>query len=219
MRSKPIFFFVLDLLQIRIYLITCFVYLMDIEFFMKDSVYLIGGRAVGKSSIGLKLAQRLGYEFLDTDILITTEQCCSVAEIVERDGWQTFRKYEKQVLEQLAGKKGCVVATGGGAILHRDVWNDLKKHGTVVWLTADLHVLRDRIAGDRKSDALRPSLTGKNVCQELEEILRERNPLYSETADCVVDTGSMSVYDAVQVIEQALNRNDDFLEPDRLVKN
>ena len=181
---------------------------------MKDCVYLIGGRAVGKSSIGLKLAARLGYEFLDTDTLVTKEQCCSVKEIVERGGWQAFRKFEKQALEQLAGKKACVVATGGGAILHRDVWGKLKKHGIVVWLTADLPVLCDRIAGDGQSDALRPSLTGKNVCQELEEVLRERNPLYSETADCVVDTGSVSVSDGVYVIEQALRRSEDFLQPD-----
>ncbi len=181
---------------------------------MKDSVYLIGARAVGKSSIGLKLAARLGYEFLDTDILITKEQCCSVAEIVARCGWQAFRKFEKQVLEGLVPKKACVVATGGGAILHRDVWKKLRKHGIVVWLTADLHVLCDRIKGDLQSDTLRPSLTGKNVCRELEAVLRERNPLYSETADCIVDTGSVSVNDGVYIIEQALQGSDDFLQPD-----
>ncbi len=181
---------------------------------MKDSIFLIGARAVGKSSIGLKLAQRLGYEFLDTDTLITKEQCCSVAEIVVRGGWETFRKFEKQVLEGLVAKKACVVATGGGAILHRDVWKKLTKHGIVVWLTADLHVLCDRITEDLQSDALRPSLTGKNVCRELEEVLRERNPLYSETADCIVDTGSVSVDDGVHIIEQALHGSDDSPQPD-----
>ncbi len=157
---------------------------------------------MGKSSIGVILAEKLGYEFLDTDTLITDERCCSVADIVECEGWQAFRKYEKQVLVQLVGRKDCVVATGGGAILHREVWDELKKQGLVVWLTADLKVLSDRIAGDQQSETLRPSLTGKGVYQELEDVLKERNPLYRETADCVVDSGAMTVYDAVQDIEQ-----------------
>jgi shikimate kinase len=169
---------------------------------MKKNVYLIGGRAVGKSSIGVKLAQKMGYEFLDTDTLITEGCGCSVAEIVEREGWPTFREYERQVLLQLADRKFCVVATGGGAILHREVWPELKKQGEVVWLTADLAILCERIAGDDHSETQRPSLTGSDICQEMEEVLKERNPLYKETADCIIDSGEMTVYDAVQAIEE-----------------
>lgn len=171
---------------------------------MKNSVFLIGGRAVGKSSVGRQLAAKLGFEFLDTDILVTDRHCCSVAEIVMKEGWPAFRKYEKQALLRLVGRNGCVVATGGGAVLHSDVWQELKRQGTVVWLTADLTILCDRIASDRHSESLRPSLTGKGICHELQEILRERNPLYKKIADCVVDTGDMTVYAAVQVIEQIM---------------
>ncbi len=163
---------------------------------------------MGKSSIGVKLADKLGYEFLDTDILITDERQCSVAEIVEREGWQAFRKYEKQILAKLVGIRGCVVATGGGAILYRELWIELKKQGTVVWLTADLKILCDRIAGDQQSKSLRPSLTGKGVYQELEQVLTERNPLYRETADCIVDSGAMTVYDAVQAIEKLCSESE-----------
>ena len=173
---------------------------------MKKSVYLIGGRGVGKSSVGVKLAQKLGYEFLDSDTLVAEACGCSVAEIVEREGWRAFREQERQVLLHLADKKSCVVATGGGAILHREVWQELKKHGKVVWLTADLTVLCERIAGDHHSDAQRPSLTGKDICQELEEVLKERNPLYRETADYVIDSGEMMVYDVVKTIEGICRR-------------
>lgn len=173
---------------------------------MKNSVYLIGGRAVGKSSIGMKLAQKLGYEFLDTDTLITEKCGRSVAEIVESEGWPAFREYEKLVLWQLVGREACVVATGGGAILHREVWLELKKQGLVVWLTADLSILTERIAGDQCSDTQRPSLTGKDVCLELEEVLKERNPLYRETANCIIDSGAMMVYDAVLAIEEIYRR-------------
>jgi shikimate kinase len=171
---------------------------------MTGCVYLIGCRAVGKSSIGAKLAQKLGYAFLDTDTLVIEKLGCSVAESVSREGWQKFRELEREVLLQLTKRTSCVVATGGGAILHRGVWAQLKKQGLVVWLTADLKTLCERISGDQNSEELRPSLTGKNVCQELEEVLAERTPLYRETADFTVDTGIMTVATAVIHIEKYL---------------
>jgi shikimate kinase len=171
---------------------------------MEECVYLIGCRAVGKSSIGVELAQTLGYEFLDTDALVTEKLGCSVSDSVNREGWQKFRKLEEEILLQLTKRKFCVVATGGGAILHRDAWMRLKKQGQVVWLTADLKTLCDRISGDKNSEALRPSLTGNNICQELEGVLAERTPLYRETADVLVDTDKMTVSEAVEHIEKSL---------------
>ena len=169
---------------------------------MKESIYLIGGRAVGKSSIGAKLAHSLGYKFLDTDTLITEKCGYSVAEIVSSEGWQVFREYEKQVLSRLIPIKSCVVATGGGAILHRELWRELKNKAEVVWLMADSAILCARIAEDQLSAAQRPSLTGKDICQELEDILAERSALYRETADCIIDTGKMTIDEAVRKIIQ-----------------
>ena len=169
---------------------------------MEESVYLIGGRAVGKSSIGVKLAGKFGCEFLDTDALITDECGCSVAEIADREGWQIFREYEKRALQYLVGQKPCVVATGGGAILHRDVWQDLKKTGKVVWLQANATILCERLAGDHNSPGQRPSLTGKGICQEIEAVLAERNPLYRETADYIIDSGKITIEEAVLEIER-----------------
>lgn len=175
---------------------------------MKESVYLIGGRAVGKTSIGTRLARRLGYRFFDTDTLITDECDCSVAEIVARDGWQAFREHEKRILLRLCQQKSCVVATGGGAILHREQWQELKKHGKVIWLKADTAILCERIAKDRHSTGQRPSLTGKDICREMEDVLRERYPLYRETADYTIDCGKMTVDEAVQEIEQICTATD-----------
>ena len=171
---------------------------------MIECVYLIGCRAVGKSSIGVKLAQKLGYEFLDTDSLVTEKLGCSVAESVRREGWQKFRDLEKEVLLQLTKRSSCVVATGGGAILHRGVWPQLKQQGWVVWLTADLKILCERLTADQNSETLRPSLTGKDVCQELEDVLAERNPLYRATADCIIDSGTLTITEAVNHIEKYL---------------
>jgi shikimate kinase len=171
-------------------------------FIMKKSIYLIGGRAVGKSSIGAKLAHGLGYQFIDTDTLITEKCGCSVAEIVSSEGWQVFREYEKQVLSRLIPKKSCVVATGGGAILHRELWRELKNKAEVVWLMADPAILCTRITEDQLSAAQRPSLTGKDICQEMEDVLAERSALYSETANSIIDTGKMTIDEAVQEIAQ-----------------
>ena len=171
---------------------------------MKNCVYLIGCRAVGKSSIGVELAKRLGYDFLDTDTLIVEKSKTSVATIVAEEGWQGFRKLEKEVLLQLKGYNHCVVATGGGAILHRSTWQHLKGQGEVVWLTADPEILCERLRMDNSSAALRPSLTGKDTCQELAEVLATRTPLYRETADFIVDTGKLTVGEAVRAIVQRM---------------
>lgn len=179
---------------------------------MKNCVYLIGCRAVGKSSIGVELAKRLGYDFLDTDTLIVEKKDAPVTTIVAEEGWQGFRKVENEVLHELRGKDHCVVATGGGAILHREIWLELKKQGQVVWLTADLEILCERLRADLNSETLRPSLTGKDVCLELGEVLEKRNPLYRELADFVVDTGKMTVAEAVHFIEQQIVNGADSLE-------
>ena len=164
---------------------------------MKESVYLIGCRAVGKSSIGKELARGLAWKFLDTDSLITDKFGQTVAEIVAADGWPKFREAEQEVLQELQNEKKCVVATGGGAILHTEVWPELKKQGNVIWLTADLATLCARIRGDVQSASLRPSLTGKDIYQELEDVLIERSPLYEAFADCIIDTGVLNMEQAV----------------------
>ncbi|MBU0946836.1 MAG: shikimate kinase AroL [Proteobacteria bacterium] len=174
---------------------------------MNNCVYLIGCRAVGKSSIGLELAKRIGYDFLDTDTLIVAKKKSSVATIVKEEGWQGFRKLENEVLSELRFRQHCVVATGGGAILHRKIWQELKKLGQVVWLTAELAILCDRLRMDRNSESLRPSLTGKDICQELAEVLVKRNPLYRELADIVVDTGLLTVAEAVHCIEKQIRES------------
>lgn len=164
---------------------------------MKESVYLIGCRGVGKSSVGKELAEGLSWRFFDTDTLITDKFGKTVAEIVAATSWQKFREAEKEVLRQLQSENKCVVATGGGAILHSEVWPELKKQGNVVWLTADLDTLCARISDDQQSASLRPSLTGKDICRELEDVLVERSPMYRAMADCIINTGVLNVEQAV----------------------
>ncbi len=174
---------------------------------MKESVYLIGCRAVGKSSVGAALARGIGYTFLDTDDLIVEKTGASVQCIVAEEGWPGFRKFEKQVLAELTGRKQLVVATGGGAILHREIWPELKNEAKVIWLTADIETLCRRLEKDHGPDSQRPSLTGKGICQELKDVLLERTPYYRETADYIVDSGELTPAMAVTAIKNYLEQN------------
>jgi shikimate kinase len=172
---------------------------------MKEIIFLIGFRAVGKTTVGRQLADRLGFSFLDTDILICEKKGATVSDIVQAEGWDGFRRGEQEVLQGLGEQRRCVIATGGGAILHRDLWPLLKEYGPVVWLTADPDILCQRILADSASGGLRPSLSGIGVCEEVREILALRDPLYRETADIIVDTGKLSVPEVLELIVTAVS--------------
>jgi shikimate kinase len=172
---------------------------------MKEIVFLIGYRAVGKTTIGKKLADRLGFSFLDTDALICEKKGATVHAIVQAEGWDGFRRCEQEILQGLETCGRCVIATGGGAILHQHLWPALKEHGYVVWLTADPDIICQRIHTDNSvSDEQRPSLTGKSVCDEIREVLGVREPLYRSAADLVVDTGLLGVSEVLDVVERAV---------------
>ncbi len=174
---------------------------------MKDIIFLIGFRAVGKTTIGRRLADRLGFAFLDTDLLICEKKGGTVNAIVQAEGWDGFRRCEQEVLRGLVDQSRCVIATGGGAVLHQPLWPLLKEHGHVVWLTADPDIICQRIQADSATDGLRPSLSGKAVCAEVREILAIREPLYRETADMIVDTDTLSVVEVVdRIVEEVRAR-------------
>ena len=165
---------------------------------MNRLIILIGFRGTGKTTIGELLAQRCGCTFVDTDQRICQIKGDSVTTIVQREGWEGFRRCEEEVLRELAGLSGSVVATGGGAVLHRQIWPELKKNATIVWLTADTNVLMQRIGRDAPDN--RPSLSGKGVLEEMVQILAEREPLYRELAHFSVDTGRLRAGEAVDSI-------------------
>ncbi|MEK6201325.1 MAG: shikimate kinase AroL [Desulfobulbaceae bacterium] len=173
---------------------------------MKEIIFLIGFRAVGKTTVGRSLADRLGYAFLDTDLLICAKKGATVGEIVRAEGWDGFRRCEQEILQGLGDQSRCVIATGGGAVLHQHLWLLLKEHGYVVWLTADSDLLCQRILADSTSASQRPSLSEKDLCEEVREILAIREPLYRQTADIIVDTATLTVAEVVERIVEDLGR-------------
>lgn len=149
---------------------------------------LTGFRATGKSVLGRELARRLGYGFLDTDELLCRRLGCAVAEYVALHGWQGFREQERLLLAELAGSRELVIATGGGAILHRPQWQRLRQGAVVIWLQADAETIIRRMTTDRATAGQRPSLTGADPATETRALLAERTPLYAAGSDLAVDT-------------------------------
>jgi shikimate kinase len=173
---------------------------------MKEMVFLIGFRGTGKTTVGKLLARKLGYAFIDTDQCICRKKGTSVKTIVDREGWEGFRRCEAEVLTECGNTGRTVVATGGGAVLHRQFWQGIGKNAVIVWLTAGSEILLERICRDSSTMDNRPSLTGKEVGQEILEVLREREPMYREFADFTVDTGKLKVMEAVDFICKNLTK-------------
>lgn len=176
----------------------------------RTKIILTGYRATGKTLVGLMLAENLNLEFIDMDELLATRAGLSIREIVADRGWDHFRMLERTLLAELVDRKNAVISTGGGAILHQDIWDLLRQTGLVVWLTADPDTICRRLANDEKSTDQRPSLTGANLYREATQVLAEREPLYRKGSHLVVDTGDRTVGEVAYLIEKTI-WDDNFL--------
>ncbi|MBI4794088.1 MAG: shikimate kinase [Deltaproteobacteria bacterium] len=153
----------------------------------KTKIVLTGYRACGKTSVGEKLAERLAFSFIDTDREIEKRQGRSISRIVAEQGWDFFRAAERDFLASLLPAEKLVIAPGGGAILHQDIWRELMATSLVVWLKADVRTISRRLTGDILSPDQRPSLTGEDVLQEVKTVLAAREPLYRAGSHVAVD--------------------------------
>ena len=148
------------------------------------NIFLIGPMGAGKTTVGRRLAQMLGLDFVDGDAAIIERTGVDVATIFDIEGEEGFRNRESRLLEELTARQGIVLATGGGAVLRESNRNLLNTRGYVVYLTVPLELQLRRTRRDRK----RPLLQTANPRARLEQLNHERDPLYRETAHWVVDT-------------------------------
>lgn len=165
-----------------------------------SNIFLVGPMGAGKTTIGRNLAQIVGKRFVDADREVETRSGASISLIFELEGEAGFRRRERAVIEDLTAGEGMVVATGGGAVLDPSNRALLRKHGTVVYLHAPLDVLVRRTRRDRS----RPLLQTADPRARLEQIVRERDPLYREVADIIVETDHRSVRSVVNEVARRL---------------
>jgi len=151
------------------------------------NIVLIGMRGSGKTAVGRILARKLGRRFIEMDEMITEKAGMSVSEIVARKGWPGFRKIEAEVVQSVAELDNTVNATGGGVVTSPENLRALKQNGQLVWLRANLKILLART----KNDASRPSLTGRPPEEDMALTLKEREPIYRQAADLIVDTDGL----------------------------
>ena len=153
-----------------------------------DKVILIGFRGAGKTTVGKLLAERLKLPFLDLDDEVQRRVGLSIKEMVERYGWSYFREMERAVLEDLIEKEGCLVAFGGGSVLHEDLMEKLRNRAFIIYLKISSASAVERITKDSKSEQTRPSLSNLSLVEEVERVLKERTPLYKKYADIIIDS-------------------------------
>jgi shikimate kinase len=139
-------------------------------------VVLVGMMGVGKTSIGRKLAERLGLPFVDADEEIEKAADLSVTEIFERFGEAYFRDGERRVIARLIEGKPKIVATGGGAFINAETRALILARAHSVWLNADIDVLVERVS--RRNH--RPLLTGRDAREVLTELGAKRDPIYAQ---------------------------------------
>ncbi len=166
------------------------------------NIVLIGYRCTGKSSVGRILAERLGWNFVDTDEIIEEKEGKSIPEIVEEKGWEGFRRVEKEVVKEVSNLDNSVIATGGGVILNEENVCELTKKGWVVWLKARPETIKKRMLEDKTN--IRPGLKGRDPLSEIEDVLRERNPIYEKSADFSIDTDTLSIDEVSEIILKRL---------------
>ncbi|SHN35542.1 3-dehydroquinate synthase [Duganella sacchari] len=161
-----------------------------------QNVFLVGLMGAGKTTIGRILARKLGLRFIDSDHEIEARTGASIPWIFEIEGEASFRRREADVIRELTGQAGIVLATGGGAILNPDNRAFLKARGTVIYLRASVNSILQRTAHDKN----RPLLQTADPRKKLVELMAVREPLYMEIADLVIDTGRPNVQSMVQTI-------------------
>lgn len=151
----------------------------------------------GKTTVGQALADRLSYEFLDTDAYIEEEQNMTISHIFEKYGEEYFRNIETRTIENMERNiKHNIISTGGGLPLRECNGAILKKMGFVVFLSVKKETVLERLEGDTQ----RPLLQGNDMEQKIEEMLNFRSPIYEYTAHLKVEVDNKTVEEIAEEI-------------------
>lgn len=162
-----------------------------------NNITLIGMPGAGKSTIGVVLAKVLGYQFLDSDLLIQKQEKRRLSEIIEEEGYKEFKDVENRVNASIEAEN-TVIATGGSVVYCEEAMEHLKSIGTVVYLKLSLNALSKRLG----------NLKGRGVLlregQNLTDLYEERTPLYEKYADIVIDEEGKDLEASLEILLKTL---------------
>ncbi|GAC04547.1 shikimate kinase [Paraglaciecola chathamensis S18K6] len=156
----------------------------------------------GKSTIGRHLADELHLEFYDSDQEIEKRTGADIAWIFDLEGEEGFRAREETVINDLTDKQGIVLATGGGSVVSKAVRNRLSARGIVVYLQTTI----DKQVARTQRDKRRPLLQKDDPETVLRKLAEERNPMYEDAADYIVDTDEQSARAVANQIIEKINQ-------------
>lgn len=166
------------------------VYNVNID--VSGNIVLVGYMGSGKTTVGKYIAEKYGYDFLDTDSYIVDREGMSINDIFAVKGEQYFRELETEILSEFKEKlTNTVLSTGGGLPLRRENSELLKEIGKVYYLNSSPDTIYDRI----KDCTDRPLLAGSNPYEKIREMLAQRHPLYLQAADIEIRTDGKAVSD------------------------
>ncbi len=166
----------------------------------RNNIFLVGLMGAGKTTVGKKLARQLGWSFVDTDQEIVARTGASVATIFEIEGEAGFRRREAEVIAELVERTSIVLGTGGGVVLDPSNRARLAAHGWVVYINVAPYKLAERLRHDR----LRPLLQVADPLKRLNTLYEQRNPLYREIADTIVNGNVMNAKVIAQELKQEI---------------
>lgn len=155
------------------------------------NIVLIGMPAAGKSTVGVLIAKTLGFEFIDTDLIIQRNTGRLLQDIIDNDGLDAFCVDEERAVCSVSAEGGAVVATGGSAVYSRTAMMFLKKHGVAYYLSLPTEELSKRLSNIKtRGIAKRPE-------DSIEDVFRRRAELYAEYADVTIDCLGKTAEDIV----------------------
>ena len=169
----------------------------------QQNIFLIGPMGAGKTTIGRQLARKLKKDFYDSDRVIEERTGADIPLIFEKEGEAGFRHRERAIIDELTGLGNIVLATGGGAVLDAENRKHLRSRGTVIYLNSSLQTLVERTRRDRNRPLLHADEPPEVI---LERLLQQRDPLYRETADLIVETADNSIHSVIHAIIKRLNK-------------
>lgn len=167
---------------------------------MKTSIALIGFMASGKTTVAKMLAEKLGKELAEIDVLIEQRAGKNIADIFASEGEPAFRQLEVETIKDVSVRHNQVIACGGGAVLNKANIANLKQEAVVIYLDVSPEAVLERA---QKDTTVRPLLKVENKAERINALMSQRQSLYEQAADIKIDTSGLSASEvASEIIEQ-----------------